>query len=111
MRKNLISKLRHPIVFYINNSNSDILADDWQEYCKSYAEIIDLRDTSYNENIEYSTGHIVEENLFQITCRYQADINAKMRINFKNRQFMIKKIINPEQKNEILKIIATEINI
>ena len=44
----------------------------------------------------------------RITTRYRAGITAKMRIRFKSRLFNIRSVINVEEANRFLEIMAEE---
>ena len=109
-RNNWSSKLIHRIVFLENVANPEIESDSWQEKMAAFAEIRPITDNRFLaiEGVEF--GHLITESYYAFTLRFILGLHINMRIFFAKRQFDIKRIINIDEKNIILKIIALEIS-
>ncbi len=107
--KSLVGKLKHKIELIANYSESDHEEENWVKIEDAYAEILALSETSIKEFDGLNFGHVMFEEYYLLTTRYTPHINYKMRIRFGRRIFIIKRIINPYEINQLLKIIVLEI--
>lgn len=109
MLKPHIKNLRHQIELHENISQSEIEQGVWRKKLLVYAEIQAVSDNIIPmlENLNFN--HIITEALFLFKLRFTESINVKMRIVFNKRTFEIKRIINFQEKNRWLQIIALEI--
>lgn len=108
-KKHFASKLRHKIEIIYNSSISELEPENWVSMQEAYAEIAAITETNIHEFDDINFGHLMSEEYFIITMRFLKNISSKMRIKFGDRLFAIKRIVNPYQLNNILKIIALEI--
>lgn len=110
MRKIKSAKLFHLVTLLKNiSSESSLSGDDWRSVGQVYAEIKPLSEQQIKEIDSIQFGHLILEEYFIFTCRYSDLIENNMRIQFKERIFDIKRIINPQEKDRYLKIITLEI--
>lgn len=109
MKNCIKSRLVHKIQFLVNNEISEIKTADWQNTIEAFAEVQPVCDNRFIslENIQF--GAVIAEEYFLFTVRFIKEINKDMRINFYGKIYEIKRIINENQRNKILKIIALEI--
>jgi SPP1 family predicted phage head-tail adaptor len=106
--KNFSSFLKQIITIQeviINNSGEEF--EQWQNFLTIRAEVRYLYETSLNNN--FSSMQIIHDSYYRFRIRFIKEINMNMRIIYDERYFMIEKIINQEEKNSILIIIAKEI--
>lgn len=108
-KHSLFSLLKHQISVMENVNLQDLGEEIWQEKYKTFAEIKPLYDNNVGSIESFSFGHIVTEGYFMFKIRALHGITSKMRIKFHDRLFEIKRIIDIEEKNFVLKIIALEV--
>lgn len=103
--KSLAAELKHPIhiVEYEASFNT------WLTRVKTFASIKQLSPKTLKFFEKISFGNTVEASYVLFTIRFTPEINKNMRVFFKQRYFLIKKIINVEEQDKILEIIAVEI--
>jgi SPP1 family predicted phage head-tail adaptor len=99
-------KLRHSIViqkFIGNKTPAGGWLNDWNDYAtvKAYIKPISGNERLYAMRLESSVTH-------KIYIRYRNDVNASNRINYKNRLFNIKYVINIEEMNRWLELDCEE---
>ncbi len=110
MRKqNIISRLVHKIAFLKNYSDNSTEDKIWEEVQTSFAEVKPICDNRFIFSEGLAFGNVVSEKYFLFKIRFTKDIDADMRISFKARNFEIKRIINQNERDKILNIIAIEI--
>ncbi|WPY00222.1 Phage head-tail adaptor protein [Candidatus Trichorickettsia mobilis] len=110
MTQYLSSKnLKHQVKFLENVALHEIEFEDWQEKLVAYADIQPACDNRLNILEQFSFDHVMTEALFLFRLRFIAGITIKLRINFNSRLFEIKRIINLNERNRWLQIIALEI--
>jgi len=109
MRDSVPGKLSHEIIFLENITNSDLEDENWVEKSRAFAEIRPLYDNKFGSIENFTFGHIVTENFFMFKIRYFPDVSTKMRIQYQERNFEIKRIINLSEQNQFLQIISLEI--
>lgn len=103
--KSLAAELKHPIEIVEYEASFHT----WLARVKTFASIKQLnpKTLKFFEKIHF--GNVVEASYMLFTIRFIPEINKNMRISFKQRYFLIKKIINVEEQDRILEIIAVEI--
>lgn len=106
----LFGILNHKISILENSNFNEISDDDWQEKYTTFAQIKPLYDKKVGSIENFSFGHLITEEYFLFKTRGSLEINNKMRIKFKNRLFDIKRVIDIDQNERFLQIIALEIN-
>ncbi len=106
--KNLASSLRHVII--IQNKlaaiNDGIDIEVWESFAVVRAAIKPLYDNKIGEI--YSAMQLIEEAYSKFTIRFIPNLSINMRIIYNNRIFIIKRIINNNELNISLSIIAQE---
>ncbi|RTK92291.1 MAG: head-tail adaptor protein [Rickettsiales bacterium] len=109
MKNSIKSRLIHKIHFLTNNEFSEIKTANWQNTIEVFAEVQPVCDNRFIslENMQFGT--VITEEYFLFTVRFIKEINKDMRIDFYGKIYEIKRIINENQRNKILKIIALEI--
>jgi SPP1 family predicted phage head-tail adaptor len=105
----LFSILKHRISLLENFIDSEISEDNWQEKCTTFAQIKPLYDSKVGSLENFNFGHVVTEGYFMFKIRAIDGVHNKMRICFKERLFEIKRIIDIEESQRFLQIIALEI--
>lgn len=100
--------LKHQISIIENISINEI-EEDWQEKYITFASIKPLYSNKVESIENFSFGHIVTEEYFLFKVRWERDITNKMRIQFKERIFEIKRVIDVTESSKWLQIIALEI--
>ena len=104
--QNLASRLRHRItveepVYTADTGGGYSIA--WNLKTDLWAEITTKKaDANFAEDKIQKTERIIA------TIRYRDDITNKMRLKYEGSVFAIKNIINPNELDEILEIIADE---
>lgn len=101
-------KLLHEIVFM--ELNSAVFEEEkWEIKFRGFAEILPICDAKFETIEDFNFGHVMTEAYFLFKMRFCVEINNKMRIVFKKRKFEVKRIINIDEQNRYLNIIALEI--
>ena len=98
--------LRHKITFRTVTSVSDGMGgftDTDTDYYTCWASIwpVSAKELVQNQQLEMTTTH-------RIRIDYKSGITEKMTIEFGSRVFRIVAIVNPEERNIMLDILATE---
>ncbi len=101
--------MRHKIVVQAESPSVDAgggQLDPWAtptDFATLRAAVVPLsgREAVKAMQMEDSVSH-------KITCRYKAGITAKMRVKFRDRFFNIRAVINIEEANRFLEIMADE---
>ncbi len=104
-----LSKAKHKIIFLKNVENSEIEEQNWEEFAVSFAEVKPLADNRFLALENMNFGAVITEELFLFSVRFIKDITADMRIKFNDHTYEIKRIINAQEKNRALNIIALRI--
>lgn len=102
------ASLKHSIIVF-ESVISNSLNHSWKEKFKVFASVKEAtpKHIKYLENINF--GNIISETYFIFTIRFKEGLSKGMKISFNARDFLIKKIINLDQKNKVLEILALEI--
>lgn len=99
-------KLRHRITFQRPVEQKDRLGgyeDDWVDVRSVWAQISPV---SGKEFLTQMRENVVSHKIY---CRYIKDINPRMRIKFRNRDFRIVSVLNWEERGEGLTIMCEEL--
>jgi SPP1 family predicted phage head-tail adaptor len=105
MVKLLASVLKHIITIQTPVFTVDGL-EQWQDFAVARAEIKALYDKGNGE--VYSAMQLMDNSYYRFTIRHIDNLKTSMRIMFKNRFFLIKRIINLDEQNISTLIIAQE---
>jgi len=103
---NLSSKLKKRIIIEEPVYTSDLLGGfitAWNNYKTLWAEVEPLKTAK-----KLAAEKRESRNNYNITTRYVAGITTKMRINLNGRYLQILSIINPNEENIMLEILATD---
>lgn len=98
---------RHRITFqsFSETTNENgFPVQDWTDVKTVWAMIKTLQGREY-----YQAATTQNENTVRFVIRYTAGINPDMRIKYKDRTFEILSIINDDELNKTLTIIAKEV--
>ncbi len=104
-----INTLMHKIFFLKNDAKDATEPELWINIFYSFASVKPLNNSSYYYSTGVSFGNIISTEYFIFFTRYNKNINIDLRIQFKNNLYTIKRIININEKNHYLKIIALKI--
>lgn len=102
-----IGKLRHKITIQKKNRVPDGMGGwtfTWDQVAQVWAEI-----KPFSANERFRADKIEEKVDHRITFRAIDDIDASMRITFRNRAFEIRGIIDIEERERFQEILAEEI--
>lgn len=80
-------------------------AATWNTYATVWAKIAPLSGRQ-----AWAAQQFVSEVSHTITIRYRQDVQARHRIQFGGRNFEIKAVLNPEERNIRLDLLCEEIN-
>lgn len=103
-------KFKHKATVIANQAKSDIENENWQTVLEIYVKgepLCDSRMISL-ENINF--GNILSEEYYLFHTRYVDKIKVNMRIKFDGNIYEIKRLINQNFANRILKIITLKIS-
>ena len=102
-KKQLSRELKHQITLLQKVKNK------WIETDKIMANVQDMIKNNYRlfENIDFSSA--ISKNYYSITRRYYSNITIENRIKFKDNIYLILKIMNQNERNQILQILVSEI--
>lgn len=103
--KSLAAALKHPISI----TEYEASFKTWLVRFKTFASIKQLNPKTLKFFEKISFGNMAEASYMLFTIRFTSEVNKNMRISFKKRDFLIKKIINVEEQDRLLEIIAVEI--
>lgn len=101
---------RHRITFqeFTETTNENgFPAEDWTDVKTVWAMIKTDSNTKYREFYEAAAEH--SEKIIRFIVRYTTGINPKMRISYKERIFQIIAVVNDDELNKTLTIIAKEV--
>lgn len=104
--EDLASRLRHRVIIEQPIEAADGaggLQVTWQEFTTIWAEIFPRR-----ADEQLFAGQLAKLASHKISVRYLSGLNTKMRINFDGRIFNIVSILNINERNEMLEILAEE---
>lgn len=94
----------------VNLKNKVKLLDSSSSFLKEI--FADIKPIFLNRlgNIEDANfGHIITENYYQFTIRYDSEINVNHNIEYLDKQFSIKRIINLNEEFRFQALIAQEV--
>lgn len=102
----LSGRLNHKVVIEQRVETKNTLGEDittWTEYKTTWAKVSPLSGKEYLSNNEFQsviTG--------RVSMRYLSGVTVDMRINWDNRIFNIKSIINTDERNRELILMVEE---
>jgi SPP1 family predicted phage head-tail adaptor len=99
----LANKLTKRIVF-----QSLISDETWQDLFSLAAGVNAIAEAKFMGLEIFRSMQLISSNPYLFTVRYTNKINTNMRIVYLGRYFNIKRIINPLERNQLLKIITEE---
>lgn len=84
-----------------NDSGGQV--ETWSTFATVWASLKPklVKEVNFAQRIEPRVDH-------EIVIRYRSGLTTKMRVKFGSRYFEIKAIVNEEERNEWIKILATE---
>lgn len=105
-KRNMTSQLRHKLVL----QQEIRTADDIGGYTRTWKDIVELwaEITPLSGSERMLGGKAQSELTHKIRLRYRSGIAPGMRILFDKRTFNIRSVINVQESNEILEILAEE---
>ena len=106
MNSKHIAQLRHKITFLENDSLSEINSSKWHKIIEVFAEIKPVCDSKFISLHGLQFGNIITAEYYTFKIRFTSKINKEMRINFNNRIFEIQRVLNTDERNKMLIIIA-----
>lgn len=106
IKDSLIDKLNKKIEIQYKTKQNDGFggfSEEWQKLKDTWAEIVPIKNVNQleAEKISEKVTHI-------ITIRYFSTFSTLYRIKYNNRIFVIKGVLNPKEKNDILEIVVEE---
>ncbi|MGB4191003.1 MAG: phage head closure protein [Rickettsiales bacterium] len=105
MIKNLAGKLRHYIKIQkpiIDNNEKEI----WQDFLELHSSVEAMHSKSANQ--AFIAMQLMDSSFYQFRIRFIKGLKNNMRIIYNDRYFYIKRIINHNEANIVLTIIAQE---
>ena len=103
------SKMRHRITFlkpkgtYKNSMNENV--PNYKEVRTVWAFVAPKTGREYDEAHKISA-----DTTYNVHTRYFADITSEMQIHFNNRILKIESVLNINERNEELQIVASEVD-
>ena len=103
------SKMRHRITFlkptgtYKNSMNENV--PDYKEVRTVWAFVAPKTGREYDE-----AQKLRAETTYNVHTRYFADVTADMQIKYNNKIFKIESVLNIDERNEELHIVASEVD-
>jgi len=98
--------LKHRIIFQQKTNVSDGMGssyEKWSTFATRWAAIWPVKAMERIENAQEG-----QETTHRIKIRYLAGVTAQMRVLYGSRTFEINSVINPDEANRELEILATE---
>lgn len=108
-KQSIVSRFAHKISVLKNTAETELDEVKWEEFAVCFAEVQPVCDNKYISMEGIAFGDVITEEYFHFRTRYIKDITKEMRISFHKRTFEIKRIINHQEKDRMLSIIALEV--
>ena len=108
-QQSIISKFAHKISILANKAVDELDEDKWEEFLTCFSEIKPVCDNKFVSLEGVSFGDVITEEYFHFRIRYIKGITKEMRVLFHGRVFEIKRVINDQEKDRMLSIIALEV--
>ena len=109
MKQNILNQLKDLVVIEKYSGSKDQfgnLIEQWEVYISCYAKVQLLDNYFWGSE---QANQVMDNNFYLIYIRYINNIeNKNFRVNFSEKILNIKKIINVENANRVLKIYALE---
>ncbi len=107
--KSLASCLKQTIMFQhsiISDDGTGGQMETWQDFKSVRAEAKAMYEKAISE--VFTSMQFIDSAFFRFKIRFTKEINSNMRIIYNNKPFKIKRIINHNEENKILIILAQE---
>lgn len=108
-KQSIVSRFAHKISVLKNIAKTELDEVKWEEFAVCFAEVLPVCDNKYISMEGVAFGDVITEEYFHFRTRYIKNITKEMRISFHERTFEIKRIINHQEKDRMLSIIALEV--
>lgn len=108
-KQSIVSRFAHKITIIKNSAETELDEVKWEEFAVCFAEVQPVCDNKYVFMEGVSFGDVITEEYFHFRTRFIKNITKEMRLLFHKRVFEIKRIINHQEKDRMLSIIAIEI--
>ena len=112
--KDLASKLRKLITiespFKINNEDS-MFEQEWKPIYQLRASIVAINEYRYQGNVVWHAAQAMTHSYYLFTIRFKDNLNINMRISYQGRNFNIERIVNIEERDVAMHLIAKEDNL
>lgn len=105
--KQLRKEFVHPISFVVSDNKNVFLEQNYRIHLSSFASIETLSEKQLAEVGTVKFGTVVNDEQFIFKCRYFASVKKEMKIEFNKQLYVIRRLINLQQKSRILVIIAS----
>ncbi len=108
-----VSDLKHKVNFLTPedsgfNDFEDSL-EKWKYHCRKFVCLQPLINFGLGNLENVSFGQVITESIYLVSLRYDGYINSRMRMEFENRWFDIKRIINLGERKCFMQLIVREI--
>ncbi|MBB5356650.1 SPP1 family predicted phage head-tail adaptor [Anoxybacillus mongoliensis] len=107
MSRRLTNQFKHRITIQAQvgeQNENGFSSQEWQDRHHLWAAIKTLRGREYHE-----AATTQNENTVRFVVRYTAGITSDMRIQYKDRTFEIVSVINDDERNVTMTIVAKEV--
>ncbi|MCZ0754313.1 phage head closure protein [Anoxybacillus sp. J5B_2022] len=107
MARRLTNQFKHRITIQQRaeeQNENGFSSEEWQDRHHLWAAIKTLRGREY-----YEAATTQNENTVRFVVRYTAGITPDMRIQYKGRTFEILSVINDDERNVTMTIVAKEV--
>ena len=108
-KQSIISRFAHKISVLKNTAETELDEAKWEVFAVCFAEVQPVCDNRYVPMEGVAFGDVITEEYFHFRTRYIKNITKEMRMSFHERTFEIKRIINHQEKDRMLSIIALEV--
>ena len=96
-------------IHIMENLSTNDLEENWQTKGAYFAQVRHLSPSTarFFEGVDF--GNLISENYIILRVRFTSEITKNMRIKFKDKSFLIKKMVNVLEQNKLFEIIAMEV--
>jgi SPP1 family predicted phage head-tail adaptor len=98
--------LRHRVAFLARKTTvvSGKTSEHWETVCECWADIEPLKGREY-----FEAAAVNREDSVRFIIRYRTDITAEMTLRFRDTDYNIESIINPDMRGARLEILARSV--
>jgi len=96
-------------IHIMENLSTNDLEENWHIKGAYFAQVRHLSPSTarFFEGVDF--GNLINENYIILRVRFTSEITKNMRIKFKDKSFLIKKMVNVLEQNKLFEIIAMEV--